>query len=422
MAGNRSKSWLAIVGPGMLTAATGVGAGDLATGAFSGSKLGLAVLWVVIVGAAMKFVLTEGLARWQLVTGDTLLEGVIKHGGLAVYYVFLIYLFVWSYFVGAALMSAAGIAVHALLPLFSPNTDKIVYGIAQSLVAVVLIRRGGFAMFGKLMAVLIAIMFIAVLISAIAIAPEWPALVSGLVPTIPDSDGEGLQWTLALMGGIGGTMTILCYGYWIAEEQRTDARDLGVCRIDLCVAYSLTAIFGLCMVLLGSRIVVEGKGAQLLVQLGNQLDAELGTIGPAVRWIFLIGAWAAIFSSLLGVWQSVPYLFADAVRIGRKLDARETQSAVDTKSRDYRIFLYCLATVPAIGMTVSFEFAQKAFAIVGAFFLPLLALALICLNGSSRWIGKERSNGWLTNIVLIATLLFFVGTLVLKVFNVLRVS
>ena len=43
MAGRRTKL-LAIIGPGILVAATGVGAGDLATGALAGSKLGVALL------------------------------------------------------------------------------------------------------------------------------------------------------------------------------------------------------------------------------------------------------------------------------------------------------------------------------------------------------------------------------------------
>jgi Mn2+/Fe2+ NRAMP family transporter len=63
----------------MLVAATGVGAGDLATGALAGSKLGVAVLWAVLVGAAMKLLLNEGIARWQLTTGKTLLEGAVEH-------------------------------------------------------------------------------------------------------------------------------------------------------------------------------------------------------------------------------------------------------------------------------------------------------------------------------------------------------
>ena len=56
--------------------------------------------------------------------------------------------------------------------------------------------------------------------------------------------------------------------------------------------------------------------------LWEELDPERGTARaldpegtPTVtRGLALafLGAWAAIFSSLLGVWQAVPYLFADA--------------------------------------------------------------------------------------------------------------
>ena len=66
---NRKSSLFILIGPGLLVAATGVGAGDLATASLTGSQLGTAVLWAVVVGAFLKLVLTEGLARWQLATG-----------------------------------------------------------------------------------------------------------------------------------------------------------------------------------------------------------------------------------------------------------------------------------------------------------------------------------------------------------------
>jgi hypothetical protein len=51
------------------------------------------------------------------------------------------------------------------------------------------------------------------------------------------------------MGGVGGTVTVLCYGYWIREENRQGAEDLRVCRIDLAVGYLMTALFGMAMVI-----------------------------------------------------------------------------------------------------------------------------------------------------------------------------
>ena len=75
------KRKLSIIGPGLLVAATGIGAGDLATASFAGSLLGTAVLWAALAGAFLKFIVNEGLARWQLATGTTLLEGVVQHFG-----------------------------------------------------------------------------------------------------------------------------------------------------------------------------------------------------------------------------------------------------------------------------------------------------------------------------------------------------
>ena len=132
---------LAIIGPGILVAATGVGAGDLATGAMAGSVLGLGVLWAVVVGAGLKFVLNEGLARWQLATGTTLLEGCVTHFGRAVSWLFLAYLLVWSFLVGSALMGACGVTAHAIVRVFDDaGKDKILFGVLHSAVAVVLVR------------------------------------------------------------------------------------------------------------------------------------------------------------------------------------------------------------------------------------------------------------------------------------------
>ena len=75
--------------PRLLLAATGVGGGDLATGAFVGSLLGTGLLWAVVVGAFLKYVITEGVARWQLATGNTFLEGIVHKGGPVVIWAFL---------------------------------------------------------------------------------------------------------------------------------------------------------------------------------------------------------------------------------------------------------------------------------------------------------------------------------------------
>lgn len=420
---DKKRNLLTVLGPGMLVAATGVGAGDLATGALTGEKLGVAVLWAVLLGAALKFLLNEGLARWQLATGDTLLEGVARRLGPAAMWAFLAYLLVWTFLVALALMNACGVTFHAILPLTDANRDRVYYGFLHSLAAVVLVRWGGYRLFEKLMGACIVVMFVVVVATAVALRPAGSTVLKGLlVPTIPEFGDGGLAWTIALMGGIGGTVTILCYGYWIREEGRAGEDDLGACRIDLGAGYLMTAVFGLSMVMIGSRIDVEGNGSRLIVNLADRLHQ---TFGPAARWAFLAGAWGAVFSSLLGVWQSVPYIFADVCSLlsaGRRrrsrLQAGEEEAApplalidkegrppVSTASRAYRGYLYALATIPAIGLVfIEFRTVQKTYAILGAAFMPMVAAALLALNGRSRWIGPRWKNTWWVNAILVATL------------------
>ena len=405
---SRRRGLLAVIGPGILVAATGVGAGDLATGAFTGSQIGTAVLWAVVVGALMKYVLNEGLGRWQLATGETLIEGSIRRLGRGVGWAFLPYLILWSFFVGSALMSACGVALHALIPVFEDAARaKVVFGVGASLLGLVLVLLGGFRLFEKVMAVCIGVMFVTTIITAGILWPGMGAFAKGLlVPVIPDVGGSGLTWTVALIGGIGGTVTVLCYGYWMREAGRSGADDLATCRIDLGFAYGMTALFGIAMVIIGSTVEITGGGAGLLVTLSDQLEESVGAAG---RWAFLLGALGAVFSSLLGVWQAVPYIFADVWRLSfRTADsAIEPGAAVNTRSIAYRGYLVAIALVPMAGLLMSFREIQKLYAVIGAAFMPLLAVLLLILNGRVEWVGADMKNRWPALVGLIATLGFF---------------
>ena len=398
----RQPSLMAIILPGILIAATGVGAGDLATASFAGSQLGLAILWAVVVGSIFKLILTEGLARWQLVTGHTLLEGLAQRLGPVFAWLFLPYLLLWSFFVGSALMSACGVTLHAIFPLFDDaSRAKVIFGIGCSLAGLVMVLLGGFKLFEKVMAACIAVMFAVVLVTAGVLWPGTSEVLQGLtMPSIPDADGKGINWTVALIGGVGGTLTILCYGYWIREKGRDSAEHIVTCRIDLATAYALTALFGIAMVIIGSHLEIQGKGAGLLVNLADTLEKPLGTSG---RWLFLVGAFGAVFSSLLGVWQAVPYLFADIYRL---FISNQHDSPVDTQGWPYRGFLFALAFIPMLGLMMSFKQVQQFYAIVGAAFLPLLAIALLLMNNRVRDLGKH-ANSWSSQALLVATIVFF---------------
>ncbi|MCB1207245.1 MAG: Nramp family divalent metal transporter [Verrucomicrobiae bacterium] len=400
---------IALVGPGLMLAATGVGAGDLAGAAFAGMKLGTTVLWAVLLGAFFKYVATEGLARWQLATGSTFLEGSMQRFGPVVRWAFLVYLVIWSFGVGVSLASACGVAAHALFPVFEdPARAKVVFGMLHSLLGLLLVWGGSFRTLERLMTVLVAVMIVVVLLSGVLTPADGSAVLRGLfVPRIPDLP-EAVPWTMALMGGVGGTLTVLCYGYWIREEGRSGRKDLALCRWDLGISYALIALFGIAMVLIADGMSLPGKGATLVVALADRLGENTS---PAFRTLFLLGAWAAVFSSLLGVWQAVPYLFADFWQLERHRRGGKADSPapvrVDTRGFPYRIYLIGLAVLPLFGLRYDFQLIQKLYAVVGALVMPMLALALMWMNGRGAGIGSDWKNRWWTTLALLIVLAFF---------------
>src|SRR5688572_29916994 len=110
------RRWLSIVAPGLLVAATGVGAGDLLTASLAGSRVGLVAVVAALVGGLLKWTLNEGIARWQLATGTTLVEGWIAWLPRGLQALFAVYFLLWTVMVGGALVNACGVAGVARVP------------------------------------------------------------------------------------------------------------------------------------------------------------------------------------------------------------------------------------------------------------------------------------------------------------------
>ncbi len=380
-----------------MLAATGVGAGDLATPALAASEVGFAVLSAVIVGGVVKYVLNEGITRWQYQTESTLIEGAMGYYGRVAQYLFLVYLCVWTFTVGVALISASGIAFYALFPVFEEaTTGKVIYGMGLSLLGLWMVRVGGFQVFERIMSIAIVLMLITIVFTVFQFAFQAHHL--NVDHNQWMISRGSLDWYLAVMGGVGGTVTILCYGYWIREHGREGKNGLHHSRIDLGLAYFITVLLGIAMVLIGTRITIHGGGAGLLVSIAAVLEEQSGTL---VSWIFKLGAFAAIFSSLLGVWQSVPYLFSDLIRIMNN----GKEQVEGQKSPVYAYALYSIALIPMLGLPFGFASMQKLYAICGGMFVPLLATTLILLS-----IHSEKANkGFKQSIGLNLVYLLIVG-------------
>jgi Mn2+/Fe2+ NRAMP family transporter len=405
--------WL---GPGLIMAASGIGASDVMTATVGGATYGPQLLWAVALGAFFKFVLSEGMARWQLATGLTMLEGWARHLPRWVLVGFAGYIVIWAVAVSGALVNGCGLAVEHLTRGAVPR----VWGaLAHAAVAFVFIFRARTRGFERAMKPLIVVMFVSiVLCAAFAFDAPGAVLQGPAVPTIPAGAGP---YVLSVIGGIGGSLTLLGYNYLLRDEGKAGAGQLPAVRRDLALAYVFTAVFGMAVMLIASR-AFHAVGVPISDDDAiSRIAAHLGeVIGPAGAWIYAVGFWAAVVASLFGVWQSVPEIAADCYSLLRRLPPEQRDAAVQMTSPVYRVALgfMAAASVP-FAFTARPLFVIVAFTVIGSLFIPFLAATLLWLNNRVPFPAPLRPNRPATNAVLVLVLLAFLAVAALEIYHIL---
>jgi Mn2+/Fe2+ NRAMP family transporter len=411
------------VGPGLLAAATGVGAGDLVATMIAGAEYGTMLLWAAVLGTILKLGLAEGVGRWHLASGSTLLDGWRRLGYWATVF-FGGYIIIWGFVYGATAMSAVGLPLNALFGGLSVRYWAMIAG----LVGLALVWLQRYHIFEKFMTVLVLIKFVSVVSVAVLVGPNLGELFTGLLPRLPEGSVVNV---LGLIGGVGGTITMAAYGYWMIAKGWKGTGWLSMMRLDNTVGYVMTGIFVISMLVVGAEML---RGQDLtasdsgLLTLGTALGE---TYGDWARILFLVGFLAVTSSSLLGVWNGVSLLFTDWTRtirmphgakaeigVGTAFEAAPGKTAtgyvasVAERSLPFRGYLLWLTIPPMALLMFDKPFGLTlVYGVLGAAFMPFLGITLMLLLNSKRVAADGRS-GWLSNLLLTAASALFVVLLV----------
>jgi Mn2+/Fe2+ NRAMP family transporter len=378
-----------IIGPGLVVAATGVGAADLVATLIAGQKFGYTLLWCVVVGCVMKIVLVEGAGRYSLSTGRTIFEGWRSLGSWTTWY-FGPYIVVWGFVYGAAAMAGTGLALAGLFDGLSVTW----WGILSGLLGLALVWSGRYSVFEKVLAGFVGLMFVTMVGAALLTLPNLGELLTGLAPRIPDG---GLVNTLALAGGVGGTITLAAYGYWLREKGWSTTSYMRVMRLDNSIAYLVTGLFVLATLIVGAELLYS---TSIAIESGDQGLLDLSVVlqdryGQWAGKIFLVGFWSAAMSSLVGVWNGVSLMFADFMTnvTGGGSDDADARAG----GKWYKAYILWLTFPPMVMLFLGKPvWLILAYGVLGAFFMPFLAVTLLWLLNTDRtpveWRNKLHSN------------------------------
>ncbi|MDQ4086059.1 MAG: Nramp family divalent metal transporter [Actinomycetota bacterium] len=398
--GLRAK--LKLIGPGVAIAATGVGAGDMVTALVAGAEYEATFVWAIVVGVVIKLGLVEGMARWYMATGQTIIAGWHAISRWASGY-FVSYLFLVMFFYGAAITSASALAVDAMFPgVLSVTGWAIVHGIVGF--AVLLVGRYGF--FERLMEVFVGIMFLTVVTLGVFLAPQvGTQILAGLLPTLPE--GSTL-YALGVIGGLSGTYSLAAYSYWVRARGWQHRSWIPMMRLDSGVGFIITGLFMVSMLIVGAAFLY-GTGTSIsdeegLVTVAGPMAEQYGQV---VKWLFLVGFWSAATSSIFGGWNAAAYLFADYVRNARRAPDDQIDAYVSEKSLYFRGFLVWCAFPPMLLLLFGEPVLLVViYAALGALLLPFMAATLLYLLNSGK-IPSSYRNNIATNVLLVVALLVF---------------
>ncbi|MDF1630605.1 MAG: Nramp family divalent metal transporter [Alcanivoracaceae bacterium] len=201
-------------GPGLLWMLSAVGTGSILFTPRVASQYQYELLWLLLVVVFFMWVMIREMARFSIVSGLTMLEGMYSlkgPRGWAVWTIFIPQLFAAA--VGIAGLSAV---VGSALATFLPGSTTL-YALLV-LCACTVFTVGGSYMRIELFSRFMALILMAVtVVSALLIAPESKPILQGLAFSWPEE--SELYIIMPWVGTIlAGSMGIVWFGYWTASR------------------------------------------------------------------------------------------------------------------------------------------------------------------------------------------------------------
>ena len=219
--------FLAIFGPGLITASADNDAPGIATYSMAGSTYGYRFLWLLVVVTVGEVIVQEMAARMGAVTGKGTADLVRERFGVRVTAFAMVCLLLAN--LGTTVAQFAGIAAAA--ELFG-LTRYVAVPLAALLVGLVVLR-GGYAHVEKALLAL-CLSALSYVVAAFILRPPWGEI---LLQAVTPSFQSDPQYILAILATIGTTITPWGIVYMQASvaDKGVDLKDYRYTRLDVTV-------------------------------------------------------------------------------------------------------------------------------------------------------------------------------------------
>lgn len=413
------------LGPGLIISASIVGSGELIVTTKTGAENGFTLLWFIIFACLIKVFVQIELGRHVITRGVTMLEAMNSVPGPRLKVSWMVW--VWIAMFVATFFQLAGI-VGGIASVFKLGGSELSTGIWALLVTgscAVLLAIGRYIFVERFSTVMVGLFTLFTVFAVFALyrtpyAISAADIASGLSFQMP----ADFTVAFAAFGVVGvGASELIYYPYWCLEKgyaRYTGPNDgtpewderargwLRVLRWDAWVSMVIYTLATIAFYLLGAA-VLHGQG--LKIENDNVIP-NLSTLyresfGEAGLWVFIVGAFIVLYSTVFISTASNGRLFADLLKMfGLVKD-------VTPEARQRHIRIACVV-LPALYLLFFLGFGQPVTlvtigAVAQGIMLPLLAIAALYFHRQWTVPALAPKRAWVILLWLSSALMVGVG-------------
>ncbi len=395
--------FLAVVGPGIITANVDNDAGGITTYSLAGASFGYKLLWSLIPITVALIVVQEMCARMGAVTGKGLADLIRERFGVKITFYAMLGLLLAD--LGNTISEFAGVA--ASMELFGVN--KYISVPLGALLVWGLVVRGSYKSVERVFLVA-CLLYLSYVASGFLASPPWGEVMRDLV--VPSFSLNSSYLTM-LVGVVGTTIAPWMQFYIQAAvvEKGITVKDYGYSKVDViagCFMVNLVALF--IIVACAATLHVHG------IKIESAKDAALALAplaGPWASWLFALGLLNASLFSASILPLATAYIICEGFGI---------EAGVDKSWREAPVFywLYTLIIIigagiiliPDMPLILVMFWSQ----VVNGVLLPFVLIFMLLLINNADIMGSYVNTrtynviSWVTVAVMIALTLMMVVT------------
>jgi manganese transport protein len=372
---------------GILTAIGGfLDIGDLVMNAVVGSRFGLALAWVVVVGIIGICLFAEMAGRVAVVSGRATFEIIRERLGPRMAGANL----TASFFINLMTLTAE-IGGVALALQLATDVGRFMWIPVAALAVWVVIWRVGFQIMENVTG-LLGLCLIVFAVAVFLLHPNWGDLAhQATAPVIPEKESAATYWyfAIALFGAAMTPYEVFFFSSGAVEERWT-AKDLGTARLNVMVGFPLGGILSIAIASCAAIVLLP---SQIDVTSLSQMVMPVVAAGGKLALAFvIIGIVAATFGAALETALSGGYILAQFLGWTWGKFRRPAEAA-----RFHVVMFVAIVLGAAVLFTGVDPIMVTEYSVVfSAIALPLTYLPILIVANDSQYMG-DKTNGRLIN-------------------------